>query len=112
MEVSELNELTHGRTIEELEDLIAFQLRQGEKPGGAIISHIQQKLDQLKAIYTKIIEYWHISRTALAGMPTVPTKHDRLTYIHKTIKQYDAELIKNFSPKRLWNEILDATRQG
>jgi hypothetical protein len=46
--MSELDELTHGKTLEELEGLKTFQLLMGETPGGTIVSHIQAEIDKLK----------------------------------------------------------------
>jgi hypothetical protein len=57
----------------------------------------------------KITEYWHISRTALAGKGTVPTRHDRMIYIRDTLKQHNPELIENLSAKQLWLTISDTT---
>ena len=87
--------------------------------GGGIVFQTHNRFDtekQIKqllatqetpqALKDKIIEYWHISRTALAGMPTVPTKHDRLIYIQNTLKKHDAELIEGFRSKDVWNTIL------
>jgi hypothetical protein len=62
--------------------------------------------EQLK---TKIIEYWHISRTALATMPTVPTRWDRLNYVRNTLKKENPELVADISAKQLWLNISDTT---
>jgi hypothetical protein len=58
------------------------------------------------ALKAKIYEYWHISRTALAGMPTVPTQQDRIKYVQDTLKKYDAELIEGFRNKDVLNTVL------
>lgn len=58
-----------------------------------------------------IIELWHISRTALAGMPTVPTRHDRMSYIKRTLKEQYPALIASFKfDKHIWFEIEDTIR--
>jgi hypothetical protein len=56
-----------------------------------------------------IIDYWHISRTALAGNCTVPTRHDRMIYIRDTVKKYNVDLIGSLTSKQLWNLISDTT---
>jgi len=61
---------------------------------------------QLKA---KIIEYWHISRTALAGNCTVATRHDRMIYIRDTLKKHNADLISDLTTKKLWLTIEEIT---
>jgi hypothetical protein len=45
---TELDELTHGKTIEQLESEIAFQLLMGENKGGTIVSALQHTLNNLK----------------------------------------------------------------
>jgi hypothetical protein len=69
----------------------------------------------MQELKNKIIDYWHISRTALAGMPTVPTRSDRIKYVMDTLKKYDADLIDKFvegSPipnKKFYFFVLDTT---
>lgn len=46
--MSELDEITSGKTAEELEQEIAYQLLMGENPGGTIISELQYRLSILK----------------------------------------------------------------
>jgi hypothetical protein len=48
MEFTELDELTHGKTIYQLEQEIAYQLRMGESKGGTIVSHLVDTLESLK----------------------------------------------------------------
>ena len=50
----------------------------------------------MQELKNKIIDYWHVSRTALAGMPTVPTRSDRIKYVMDTLKKHDADLIAKF----------------
>ena len=40
--MSELDEITNGKTAEELQREITFQLLMGENPGGTIIGEIKQ----------------------------------------------------------------------
>ena len=65
---------------------------------------------------TKILEYWHISRTALAKQDD-QGRHARMKYVADTLKQYDKELIERcctnpytglFSNKQVWFAIEDA----
>jgi hypothetical protein len=46
--MTELDEITSGKTAEELEQEIAFQLHMGETPGGTIISELQYRLSLIK----------------------------------------------------------------
>lgn len=57
----------------------------------------------------KIIELWHISRTALSGMSTVPTRYDRMLYIKKTLSEQHPELITGMFSKHVWFAIEDCT---
>jgi hypothetical protein len=45
--MSEIEEITNGKTAEELQHEIAFQLSMGENPGGTIIGEIQYRIEQL-----------------------------------------------------------------
>jgi hypothetical protein len=45
---TELDELTYGKTIYQLEQEIAYQLRMGESMGGTIVSHLVDTLENLK----------------------------------------------------------------
>jgi len=63
----------------------------------------------MEILKKKIIDYWHISRTALAGKENVPTRSDRIKYISDTLKKYDADLISDLSPKQLYFTILEYT---
>jgi hypothetical protein len=45
---TELDEITTGKTIEQLKKEIAFQLKQGEPLGGTIVSHLVDTLENLK----------------------------------------------------------------
>lgn len=70
---------------------------------------------------TKILEYWHISRTALAGMVEVPTRWDRMQYVKKCLLEYDFDLVcenctpyastdtAKYSNKKLWLTISEHT---
>lgn len=49
MSFTELDELTTGKTIKELESEISFQLSMGESKGGTIISHLVDTLETLKS---------------------------------------------------------------
>jgi hypothetical protein len=59
-----------------------------------------------------ISELWQISRTALAGMETVPTRHDRMCYVKRELIRSYPELIAHFngSNKKLWFAIEDSTQ--
>lgn len=47
--MSELDEITYGKTLEELKVELAFQLEfMGESKGGTICSHIIHKIEQLE----------------------------------------------------------------
>lgn len=50
-----------------------------------------------------IIELWHLSKTALAG--TVPTRHDRMSYIKRSLMEHYPSLVKDMSGKKIWFEI-------
>lgn len=57
----------------------------------------------------KIIELWHISRTALAGQSLVPSRYDRMIYVKKAIIEHYPELTTNIGTgKHLWFAIEDA----
>lgn len=53
----------------------------------------------------RIIELWHISRTALAGSDT--SRYARMCYIKNELIRSYPELIKDMSGKRLWLTIED-----
>ena len=44
--MSELEELTTGKSLIALQNELSFQLRNGENEGGAICSHIQAEIDK------------------------------------------------------------------
>lgn len=50
----------------------------------------------------KILELWHISRTALGG---VPGRYDRMVYVYRELGKLGYE--KN---KALWNKINELTQ--
>jgi len=54
-----------------------------------------------------IIELWHISRTALAGMSSVPSRSDRMAYVKRELIRTYPLLIEGLSPKKLWFAIED-----
>lgn len=54
-----------------------------------------------------IISLWHISRTALAGMQSVPTRYDRMQYIKAELNNRHTDLIEGLSPKKVWFAIED-----
>jgi len=57
MSVSELDEITGGKDINQLHHELAFQLNQGEPIAGIICSHITDVLNRL--MYTKYIKrHW------------------------------------------------------
>lgn len=56
-----------------------------------------------------ILNLWTVSRTALAGGETVPTRYDRMVYVKNALQKYHADLISRLSPKHLWLAIEDAT---
>ena len=46
--MTELDELTEGKSLQELETELNYQLKMGESLGGTICSHIVAKINQLK----------------------------------------------------------------
>ena len=56
----------------------------------------------------KIIMLWHISRTALATMPTVPSMHDRMLYIKDSLILHYPNTVKGMSNKQIWFAIEEA----
>jgi hypothetical protein len=48
MSFTELDEITEGKTIAQLEQEIKFQLAMGESKGGTIVSHLVDTLENLK----------------------------------------------------------------
>jgi hypothetical protein len=59
-----------------------------------------------------ISDLWHLSKTALAGMPTVPSRHDRMIYVKNELIRSYPHLITCFngSNKKLWFAIEDNTQ--
>ena len=55
-------------------------------------------------LQSKILELWHISRTALANQNIPISRYDRLLYIKNQLNKDNPELITMFSPKQLWLE--------
>ena len=51
----------------------------------------------------KIIELWHLSRTALSGGDT--SRHSRMIYIKNELNRTYPEFIKGMSAKAVWLEI-------
>ena len=60
-------------------------------------------------LQSKILELWHISRTALANQNIPISRYDRLLYIKNQLNKDNPELITKFSPKQLWLEISKTT---
>lgn len=54
-----------------------------------------------------ITDLWHISRTALAGISTVPTRYDRMIYVKNQLRDNHPELIDGMMSKHLWFKIED-----
>lgn len=52
-----------------------------------------------------ISELWHVSRTALAGQATVPSKYDRMIYVKKSLKEHYPALIEGMMSKHVWFAI-------
>lgn len=52
-----------------------------------------------------ISELWHISRVALAGQATVPSKYDRMIYVKNELKRSYPELIDGMMSKHVWFAI-------
>ena len=48
MSFTELDEITHGKTIQQLEQEIKYQLAMGESKGGTIVSYLVDTLESLK----------------------------------------------------------------
>lgn len=48
MSFTELDELTEGKTIKQLEQEIIYHLANGESKGGTIVSHLVDTLESLK----------------------------------------------------------------
>jgi hypothetical protein len=61
------------------------------------------KLDQT------ITDLWHLSRTALAGMPTVPTRHDRRQYVMQELKRTYPDQIEGMKHKHVWFQVCEVT---
>lgn len=53
----------------------------------------------------KIIELWHISRTALAGQDI--GRHSRMIYVKNELLRTYATLVENMTNKAIWFEIED-----
>ena len=53
-------------------------------------------------LQNKIIELWHISRTALAGKSYVPSRYDRMIYVKNELTNNNTELLNGLTGKRLW----------
>lgn len=56
-----------------------------------------------------IINLWHISRTALAASPTVPSRYDRMIYVKNELTRTYPELIAGMKSKHVWFKIEDVT---
>ena len=54
---------------------------------------------------TRIIDLYHLARTALAGMPTVPSRYDRMIYVKKELLRSYPELIAGMGNKAVWFKI-------
>lgn len=71
---------------------------------------ISSKLNSMNLDST-IYDLWHISRTALAGQPTVITRQDRIVYVMNELKtrEENKPLISSFngSNKQLYFYVLD-----
>ncbi len=65
--------------------------------------------EEKKPLQSKILELWHISRTALANQNIPISRYDRLLYIKNQLNKDNPELITKFSPKQLWLEISKTT---
>lgn len=52
-----------------------------------------------------IIELLHISRTALCGNCTVPTRYDKMVYIRDNLNAHYKELVEGIPAKQLWLSI-------
>lgn len=51
----------------------------------------------------KIIELWHISRTALATQDS--SRHSRMLYIKKELQERNPELVSGMTYKEIWFTI-------
>lgn len=61
----------------------------------------------------EILNLWHISRVALSGGNSVPSRYDRMIYIKKSLIENHADLIKNVGTgKHLWFAIEDAISEN
>jgi hypothetical protein len=56
-------------------------------------------------LQNKIIELWHISRTALSNVTSVPTRYERMTYVRDTLIKHNSDLIEGLSVKNIWFTI-------
>lgn len=58
---------------------------------------------------TKILELWHVSRTALAGQQSVPSRYDRIQYVKKPLVEYNSDMLTHIGKgKHLWFAIEEA----
>jgi hypothetical protein len=54
-----------------------------------------------------IIDLWHISRIALAGRATVPSRYDRMIYVKSELYRTYPDLVAEMSAKKIWFAIED-----
>ncbi len=56
---------------------------------------------------TRIVELFHLAKTALYNTDTIPTKYDRMIYVKKELIRSYPETIAGLSPKTIWFTIQD-----
>lgn len=59
----------------------------------------------MRSLQHTILDLWHISRTALAGGNSVPTRYDRMIYVKKELTARHADLVAGLTPKKIWLTI-------
>lgn len=55
-----------------------------------------------------ILNLWQVSRIALAALPHVPTRYERMQYVKKELQANNKDLITHLTPKHLWFKIEDS----
>ncbi len=73
----------------------------------SLSKYITESVD--KPLKDAIIDLWHLSKTALAGSGTVPSRSDRMSYVKKELIRSYPKLIEGKSPKTIWLDIEEVT---
>lgn len=58
----------------------------------------------------QILEYWHVSRIALAASDRVPSQYDRMLYVKKQLiaNHSGTRILEGLNSKQIWFAIEDA----